>query len=238
MRHKVSTFDPRPDPRASQKLQPALFDQTQVKPSNENRYQRGYTPARMRNVNKALATGGMGARVIGPGDLRAHFKQAVARSSMPLSPFKQLRSVEVHPGMSEYGPAVAGDTNTNAYGVSVGPRRLIVPVVDKGSSVVRLFHGGKPKAFLNEQGKKASRSEIMGATVLHELGHVEEAYRDPLTGMKSFGERERYGDRYMVKHYRSDPREVRRGTALDPEDYTYPAVMGPADIDPDTKIPG
>jgi hypothetical protein len=43
----------RPDPRAHLKAQPALFDQRQVKPADPLRYQRGYTPERMRDVRAA-----------------------------------------------------------------------------------------------------------------------------------------------------------------------------------------
>ena len=46
-------FDPRPDPRAHLKEQPSLFDQRQVKPRSDIRYQRGYTPERMAEVRAA-----------------------------------------------------------------------------------------------------------------------------------------------------------------------------------------
>jgi len=52
----VSLFDPRPDPRAHRKAQPSLFDQRQIKPPDEVRYQRGYTPQRMQEVRQATGS--------------------------------------------------------------------------------------------------------------------------------------------------------------------------------------
>lgn len=211
-----------PDPRRGQKQQPALFDVAAVKPTDEHRYQRGYTPQRKREVDKAFE-----GRLFGTPTKERHFKDAVARSSMSVKPAQKgmYGIAELHEGAKKDPSSLFG-RDQSILGTTEGRSAPGDSVIrfDPLRTKVHMFYGAQGNS---PRMPKASRSEVFGAAVIHELGHADQHYRHgEETPFMKPGQRERYADQFMVKHFRSDPREARRGTALDAKKFTYPMNFG------------
>jgi hypothetical protein len=175
------------------------------KPIDEHRYQRGYTPERMADVEDASWN-----TLHGSGQLQAHFKQSLARSTAPLDAMRgQVSEVQLSHG-HEKGHHVLGQHETS-MGLFTG----------LGGSKLSIYHGAG--GITHSTDKNASKSEVMGATAIHELGHAHHAHSDVDDFLKSPGHREEVADAFATEHYRPDPREVRRGTEAHAEDHSYPA---------------
>lgn len=209
--NSVQFFDPKP--YFTKGGQGKLF--RDPKPTEEHRYQRGYTPERMGEVHEAM---GSIPTKVGPPHLFAHFRETLARSTAPTETLEeQVSAIHLSPSTLGSNRFVAGETAT-----SMRPSGLSQTT---GASRITMFHGSRGDPVLGASGKTASRSEIMGASTIHEIGHAHHALTDPSDFIENpSGHRERVADRFMEEHYRPDPREVRRGTSLAPEDFTYAAT--------------
>ena len=189
------------------------------KPVDQHRYQRGYTPDRMREVQNATW-----ASMDGPPHLQAHLNQVVARSTMPTDVLHhQVDTLNLHEGapMGHH----AGVTATHLERSGLGGYT--------SSSNVDIFQAPHtPGMGISARAKGASQAEKMGTTIIHELGHAHHAFSDldDFGGMgatkKGSGHREHYADTFANTHYRPDPREVRKGREAHAEDFSYPALLG------------
>lgn len=148
-------------------------------------------------------------------------REAVARSTVPTSHLENLQSI-ILPGERKVGLTSA----KGALGQYTGSRQ-------KGTGKVRLFPvpakspkrgaqaGQRLIESMDQPGggdwvPKTQRRQVQQseATLIHEIGHhVSDSPPGPTEEARA--------DRYMVEHYRADPRDVRRGEALDTEDFTY-----------------
>lgn len=173
------------------------------KPVDEHRYQRGYTPERMRAVEggrdkppglaiESAVTKRSKAAFAGPAGV-ARVKQVIARSKTPAE--------ELQPT----GP---------------GQRLKIITGSPKTSRTAWASYSHKP-ALGRRPGEinlgKEKDENMMGQALMHEMGH----FRSHMAGTEHFGsqlssrhgQEEAFADENMLSRWRADPRDVRRGKA-------------------------
>lgn len=166
------------------------------KPTDRVRYQRGYTPERMAEVRAMpMETHQLASNAPfrgHSGERRLH--EVIARSTAPVSDIQpQFNGDKLHINLG--GPGIprnaTGSYQRGSYGAGQGTIRLD-------------SYGGE---------KSASQ------TLMHELGHHRSATVDfnessNYDTPQRKGQEEAYADDYMVRHWRPDPRDVRK----DPRD--------------------
>lgn len=168
--------------------------------------------------------GGHGERMI---------QEGIARSTVPTSHLEGLQSIMVPPerkvgmrsaagALGEYtGSSTKGTGKVRLYPVPAktpkrGPEagQRLIQSMDVPSAVAA--RAGKPSFVPKDQPRQRQQSE---ATLIHELGHhVSSSPAGPAEEARA--------DKYMVTHYRADPRDVRRGQDLNPNRFTYMSRMG------------
>lgn len=205
------------------------------KPTTEHRYPRGYTPERHQEVRESLSRPSiqhqlMGdepnervSKLSGPPDLQRHFIDTVARSTVPVAAVgEQLNKVNLYRRAKSQKSIGTGGTTGSRIRVQRGQLGIGHTEVVPGSTVMKVYHG----TTMGEQtNPHVSHSEIMSGVIVHELGHVHEAAQSPASFLRGAkGHLEHYADRFAVQHFRPDPREHKKGKALDPELQTYPAM--------------
>lgn len=172
------------------------------KPTDEHRYQRGYTPDRMAAVRQmpidvVEAEGRRGLSFSGPtGPRQIH--ETIARSTTPTDEVPDTqRHLKIHPAVGYSG------TNNRA-----GVYRNI-----KGAVALKTSPGS-----IHLAGGDTKEGE--GQTLLHELGHWasnrqgrESAWYDTPTQR---GKEEAFADDNMAERWRPDPRDVRKGVSKPP----------------------
>jgi len=173
------------------------------KPVDEHRYQRGYTPDRMRAVRDlhldiTRSPEDEGKPYEGPAGPR-HAWETIARSTTPSEP--------------------EGETNLAAH-VKLGARASMNPgfAGSYQSSTKTIKLAGRSQTENDE-----------GQVFLHELGHWRSAQlQNPSAQYKTPSQRgreEAFADDNVVDRWRPDPRDVRRGTAT-PRHSSYEGDYG------------
>jgi hypothetical protein len=180
------------------------------KPTDEHRYQRGYSPERMAEVKswpmEVRSTGG--AR----GNRQTH--EVLARSTTPSSDFPDTRwgpdnekqdPLRITTGLNGSGTGYAGVYSGNGQGV-------------RGDILV---NKNSPHEGLTEHQDR----ERQGQTLLHEMGHYRSAkvenapYGNESAGYHTpemRGREEAFADDNMMTRWRPDPRDVRAGRSEGP----------------------
>jgi hypothetical protein len=173
-----------------------------AKPTAKHRYQRGYTPERMAQV-KAMPiktyTGDRGGAFSGAAG-HQQVREVIARSATPAEEIK---------------PQFTGDTLTIRTGASLGSNAgTYAKSKFGGHGTIDLDRGYGSKSHPHENREQA------GQTLLHELGHARSNYEytehSALDTRAKLGEEEAYADDNMMKRWRPDPRDVRRGRSHAP----------------------
>ena len=172
------------------------------KPADDVRYPRGYTPERMDAVRSQPIhvhvgedrRGQKGASFTGPAGAERVW-QTLARSTLPADHIQRQFNGDVLK-VKTSSPAVS----SSAYAHYAYSRM-----------------GGHGEIHL---GRDAGEQR-MGQSLLHEIGHAHSTqevlpHAMPDTRAK-LGQEEAYADDTMVRHWRPDPRDVRRGKASTPE---------------------
>ena len=173
------------------------------KPVDEHRYQRGYTPERMRAVEggrdkppglsvQSEVTKRSKAAFAGPAGV-ARIKQVIARSTTPAE--------ELHPT----GP---GQRLRITSGSARASKNAWASYTHQPSL------GKRPGEILLGKDKDEN---MMGQALMHEMGH----YRSHMAGTEhftsrapsDFGKEEAFADDNMMSRWRPDPRDARRGKA-------------------------
>jgi hypothetical protein len=155
--------------------------------------------------------------------------EAIARSTLPTSHLEGLEGLimpsERKVGFSGMKGVLGMYTGKRSQGT--GKVRLF-PVPAKtpkrgpeaGQRLIESMdvsaRGGKPPMVPKTGSRQRQQSE---ATLIHEIGHhVSESAAGPAEEARA--------DRYMVTHYRPDPRDVKAGRALNPNRTTYLSRLG------------
>jgi hypothetical protein len=153
-------------------------------------------------------------------------QEAIARSTVPTQHLEGLQSISL-PGERKLGTG----SMKGVLGLYTGKRA-------SGTGKVRLYPvpGRTPKRGPQAGQRQIESMDVPGggdwvpktqprqvqqseATLIHELGHhVSESPAGP--------EEEARADKYMVAHYRPDPRDVRAGRQINPSHFTYMARLG------------
>jgi len=196
------------------------------KPVDEHRYQRGYTPERMREVRNARievhpgesydravgasANSGMS----GPPPFTGHGAQrriheVIARSTTPASDFETTPH---------------GHTPDDYY-----PLKIRTGSADRSGAAGWYHPGGvydRGTIHLSSMADLGNKGEeVPGQTLLHELGHYHSAKvaQNPFASYDTpvrRGNEEAHADDNMVGRWRPDPRDVRRGQSA-PKNPSY-----------------
>lgn len=160
-------------------------------------------------------------------------QEAIARSTVPTSHLEGLQSImlpaerkvglrSAKGALGEYtGARSKGTGKVRMYPVpaktpKTGPQagQRLIESMNVPSSMAR--RAGKPAMVPKTQRDQIQQSET---TLIHEIGHhVSESAPGPAEEARA--------DKYMVTHYRPDPRDVRRGQSYNPNRFTYLARMG------------
>jgi hypothetical protein len=181
-----------PEKRA-QPTQGKLF--ADPKPADAQRYQRGYTPERMAEVRssgmrvESAVKTSKSAEYVGPSGV-AQLKQVIARSDTPAPELKGMHVITASPKVSRDSWANF-QTRVDRTGTPVGPGEIHL--------------------------SKAPDRNMVGQALLHEMGHWKSqkegtphnAARDPV----GLGQEEAFADDNMLRRWRPDPRDERRGQA-------------------------
>jgi hypothetical protein len=160
----------------------------------------------------------------GHGERMVH--EAIARSTVPTSHLEGLQSIMVPPERKVGTRSAAGALGeyTGTRSRRTGKVRLY-PVPAKtprrgpqaGQRLIESMDVPGGGDYVPKSGR--SQLQQSEATLIHEIGHhVSERPAGPAEEARA--------DKYMVTHYRGDPRDVKRGTSLDPEDFTYASRLG------------
>jgi hypothetical protein len=174
------------------------------KPTAEHRYQRGYTPERMAAVREMplkITTGDRGGAFSGAvGEHQV--REVIARSTTPAE--------EIRPQFTGDELKIRTDRSMRSAGTYQKSRA-------GGHGTIDLDSG---------YGKGRGNRERMGQTLMHELGHARSNYEytehSELDTRAKLGQEEAYADDNMMKRWRPDPRDVRRGASHTPSP-TYEA---------------
>lgn len=182
-----------PEKRA-QPTQGKLF--SDPKPTDEHRYQRGYTPERMEAVRQQPIhvytgenrRGQKGAPFTGPAGA-ARVWDTLARSTLPADHIRSRYNGDALK-IKTASPEVSSSANAH-YRYSQ--------------------FGGHGEIHLGRD----SGEQRMGQSLLHEVGHAHSTqevlpHSRPET-RQELGQEEAYADDTMVRHWRPDPRDARRG---------------------------
>jgi hypothetical protein len=173
------------------------------KPVAEHRYQRGYTPERMRAVEggrdapsglsiQSAVTKRSKAAFAGDAGV-ARIKQVLARSTTPTEEFRPTGP----------GQRLRITTGSPKVGTSAWASYAHKPALGK-----------RPGEIMTG---KDTDENMMGQALMHEMGH----YRSHMEGTAhfsgrapgDFGKEEAFADENMLQRWRPDPRDVRRGKA-------------------------
>lgn len=186
------------------------------KPTDEHRYQRGYTPERMQEVRGArmnIEAGPEGSGpMTGPAGVR-HVQEVIARSKTPI----QEINVPKTSWGTDMDPDDSYDLRINTGSKGAGGR---------ASSAAGWYSGGGhyERGEIHIAGGAVGNYggvEGAGQTLLHELGHYKSAkvehndsanYRTPVQR----GKEEAFADDNEKERWRPDPRDVRKGTSKPP----------------------
>jgi len=194
------------------------------KPTDEHRYQRGYTPERMQEVRGARMDIDAGPSQV-PDRVRAgpftehggerHVQEVIARSTTPMHEI----NVPKTPWGSDRDPDDVFPLHINA-GVTSG-------MGARGRSFAGTYKGGgsHERGEIDLAGGALGNhlgNERAGQTLLHELGHYKSAkvehndsahYRTP----SQRGKEEAVADDNEMERWRPDPRDVRAGRSKAPQ---------------------
>jgi hypothetical protein len=207
-------------PRMTKGGQGKLF--SDPKPTNEHRYQRGYTPERMAEVRNARMDINAGPSKhpertkTGPftehGGER-HIQEVIARSTTPMHEINVPKTT----WGSDIDPDDAYPLHINAGVTSFGGSRSYAGTYRGGGSH---YERGQIDLAGGSIGSH-SGPERAGQTLLHEMGHYRSAkvehnpsaeYRTP----GQVGKEEAFADDNEVERWRPDPRDVRKGKSKPP----------------------
>lgn len=184
------------------------------KPVDEHRYQKGYTPERMRAVQETMPY------VVHPGET-GHFSgphgehqvhQVIARSTTPVD-----ETLEKNEDYTK-GGGFHLSIRTGVSGISGGrrgqPEAAGAYINQRNAQGIQGAHGE-----IHLSGT-ADTAEKEGQTLLHELGHwrsnrawTSHSYVDTPANR---GKEEAFADDNMMSRWRPDPRDVRRGKSEAP----------------------
>jgi hypothetical protein len=172
------------------------------KPTDEHRYQKGYTPKRMGEVQKMpirTFTGDQGGAFSGAAG-HHQVREVIARSTTPGDEIK---------------PQFTGDILTVRTGKNLG---------QAAGTYQKSKFGGHGTIDLDRGYGSGNdphgNRERTGQTLLHELGHARSNYEytrhSELDTREKLGQEEAYADDNMMSRWRPDPRDVRRGRSHGP----------------------
>lgn len=197
--------------KRAQPTQGKLFQES--KPTPEHRYQKGYTPERMRDVRETMpyeVYPGQKGHFSGPhGEHQVH--QIIARSTTPTGEI-----LEKNPDYSKGGGFhLPIHTGSRISGGRRGqPAAAGAYVNQRNAQGIQGAHG---EIHLSGE---ADTPEREGQTLLHELGHwrsnrlwTPHSYVDTPAQR---GKEEAFADENMLTRWRPDPRDVHRGTSQPP----------------------
>lgn len=206
-------------PRMTKGGQGKLF--SEPKPTDQHRYQRGYTPERMAAVRGSMID--FETVKAGPND----------------SPATRYAVGQTHQSARRMADVVARSTaDMHHYGqgsVDVAARRthmtnrvnpsdmwsLHVSTGDHLPGAAGTYSGGGTwdRGQIRIEGR--GDEEAHGQTLMHEMGHyishkINPSDSNDYNTPTRVGREEAHADDYMMTHWRPDPRDVRRGTSAKP----------------------
>lgn len=221
-----------PNIKATEGSQGTLFQggRGQMKP--EARYPRGYTPQRQAAVSKALHDtpitrhDSRGVKTEDHGTT-AFVKDTIARSTVPPTHLRGLTRISVNPAIREGG--TIGEYYPGRRDLYVSPGETHERVGDNTGHRLNAMSARKTRPMLHEDASMV---------LLHELGHhVDNRHTQATVQMakspgapsaaikfgtpENKGLSEGYADRYMLEHYRQDPRDVSKRGPLKVTTNTY-----------------
>lgn len=167
-------------------------------------------------------------------------QEAIARSTIPTEHLEGLQGIELEPvrkvgmsGMADTYGLYTKNRRIRMFPVPAktprrGPQagqRLIEPIGEVQPENVRLGFARKAKPTMADMVPVRSPTQRQKAegTLIHEIGH-HVSLTTP--GRGAGAEEEARADRYMMEHWRPDPRDVRQQRDINMQRMTYMARLG------------
>lgn len=208
----------KPEPYFTKGGQGKLFPDP--KPIAQHRYQRGYTPERMREVKGSMldVTSTGRGNFAGPAGIDRVY-QTIARSTTPVHEFNEtpVRTAWRKSGRPDH-PNI--DTS-DMFPLHIETGHDVAKLSGIGNAAATYNAGGTWERGLARVGADThDTEEHAGQSLLHEIGHYRSEKVENTGHQSSYGKdpaetgrEEAFADDNMVTRWRPDPRDVRRGTS-------------------------
>lgn len=200
------------------------------KPINQHRYQAGYTPDRMSAIKQSMidVNAGLEGHFAGPAGAHRAL-QVIARSKTPVREFNEapVKVAVQRTGMSD--PSGVDRSDLWPLHIQVAQEAVLGSGKRGSGAAAGNYSGGGDweRGNINIGAHHHDTEEQAGQSLIHELGHYKSAKVDN-SGHQAWygrdpaetGREEARADDNMVKRWRPDPRDVRKGTS-NPKQPTY-----------------